>query len=114
MNKIKPSLDGGYFPYDGDMLLNWRILTDDEKEEVGSFLKRIDEKTGRSNFKKFKYTELEMMNYLKRNKPEKYEEIQNKIRKHTPEELLDIKKSLFIDLIWLKYDLELGDFENYL
>ncbi len=115
MNKIKHSLDGGYFPYVGSILFKWQVLTDDEKEEVGSFLKRIDKKTGESNFKKFEHNQRGRLAYLKENEPEDYEEIQNKIRKHTPEELLDIKKRLFADLIFgLKYDLKFEDFEDFL
>ncbi len=54
----------------GCILLNWDILTEDEKEDVGSFLKRIDEKTGESNFEKFENNQRCRLEYLKENEPD--------------------------------------------
>lgn len=41
--------------------------------------------------------------------------LQNKIKKHSPKEIYEIKKDLFLDLILLlDYDSRLEDFEDFL
>ncbi len=108
-------LDGGYFPLTHFIEEKWETLTDNEKEDVGSFLKKIDDEFGKKNFEVFEYKYSQYLLNLKNDHPEEYKEAQNKIKKHTSEEIFEIKKDLFLDLILLlDYDSRLEDFEDFL